>query len=74
MKFLSLLLVVAQAAAAPLQPIADETALLVGRQSTSTRNELETGSPSACPKAILIFARASTEPGNMVSSAMRIIR
>ncbi|KAI8931309.1 hypothetical protein NX059_011651 [Plenodomus lindquistii] len=44
-----------------------ETALEV-RQSTIIRNELETGSSAACPRAILIFARGSTEGGNMVST------
>ncbi|KFH43431.1 Cutinase-like protein [Hapsidospora chrysogenum ATCC 11550] len=34
------------------------------RQST-TRNDLENGSSSRCPDAILIYARGSTEAGNM---------
>ena len=37
------------------------------RQLSSTRNDLERGSSSNCPKVIFIFARASTEIGNMVS-------
>lgn len=49
---------------------------LVERQSATTRNELESGSASACPKAILIYARGSTQAGNMVSKicSMSIIR
>ena len=45
-----------------------EANLLVARQLSSTKRELETGSSSACPRVILIFARASTETGNMVSN------
>ncbi|KAF2847067.1 carbohydrate esterase family 5 protein [Plenodomus tracheiphilus IPT5] len=81
MKFLAISLFTALAAASPIAapgPIAvaepeavavgiSETALEV-RQSTITRTELETGSSSACPKAILIFARGSTESGNMGAS------
>ncbi|KAH7131449.1 cutinase [Dactylonectria estremocensis] len=40
-------------------------ALIEARQSSSSRSELENGSSSACPQAILIFARGSTEAGNM---------
>lgn len=36
------------------------------RQSIN-RNDVESGSSSACPKAAYIFARGTTEPGNMVS-------
>lgn len=38
---------------------------LEARQSTS-ENQLEQGSSSGCPAGILIFARGSTESGNMV--------
>lgn len=71
MKFLAISLFTALAAASPIaapMPVAvtePEPAALQVRQSTTTRNELETGSSSACPKAILIFARGSTEVGNM---------
>lgn len=44
-----------------------EANTLEARQSDITRNELTTGSSSACPKVIFIFARASTEAGNMVN-------
>ena len=41
----------------------------VARQwgGSSTKNDLEQGSSSSCPKVIFIFARASGESGNMVS-------
>jgi cutinase len=42
------------------------------RQST-TRNDLESGSSSRCPEAILIYARGSTEPGNMVSCVLTLL-
>lgn len=37
----------------------------MGGMGGMTRNDLESGS-GTCPKAIFIFARGSTEPGNMV--------
>lgn len=69
MKFLAALaLAVGYVAAIPVDTIAQEEAmLLAARQSTSTRTELESGSSSSCPGVIFIFARASTETGNMVS-------
>ena len=42
------------------------TLRLDARQASATRTELESGSSSACPKAIFIFARGSNEAGNMV--------
>nr|3DCN_A Chain A, Cutinase [Colletotrichum gloeosporioides]3DD5_A Chain A, Cutinase [Colletotrichum gloeosporioides]3DD5_B Chain B, Cutinase [Colletotrichum gloeosporioides]3DD5_C Chain C, Cutinase [Colletotrichum gloeosporioides]3DD5_D Chain D, Cutinase [Colletotrichum gloeosporioides]3DD5_E Chain E, Cutinase [Colletotrichum gloeosporioides]3DD5_F Chain F, Cutinase [Colletotrichum gloeosporioides]3DD5_G Chain G, Cutinase [Colletotrichum gloeosporioides]3DD5_H Chain H, Cutinase [Colletotrichum gl len=48
-------------------------AMAISDPQSSTRNELETGSSSACPKVIYIFARASTEPGNMGISAGPIV-
>lgn len=39
---------------------------LVARQSSNTRNELTTG--GSCPPVIFIWARGSTESGNMVGS------
>lgn len=62
MKSTVLLSILAVAGATPLDT----------RQSTnsSVRNELEDGTSSACPKAIFIFARASREDGNMVSSRL----
>lgn len=38
---------------------------LQGRTLNLIRNDLEDGTPSSCPSAILIYARGSTEPGNM---------
>ncbi|KAI6781740.1 uncharacterized protein J7T54_004906 [Emericellopsis cladophorae] len=84
MKFLAL--TAALAAMATALPIEDsftsveirnadlelETVQLETRQS-STRNELETGSASSCPDAILIYARGSTEPGNMGITAGPIL-
>lgn len=51
---------VAATAAAP-------TKMLEARQSYTSISELETG---ACRPLILIFARGSTQPGNIVSVAV----
>ncbi|KAL9949200.1 hypothetical protein D7B24_008693 [Verticillium nonalfalfae] len=74
MKFLSIVTVLATLAVAlPVEPAAEEAEVLVSRnelavleaRQSSTRSELESGSSSRCPRAILIYARGSTEPGNM---------
>lgn len=39
---------------------------LQGRSLSIFQNDLEKGSDKDCPTAILIYARGSTEPGNMV--------
>jgi hypothetical protein len=58
MKFtLSLASLVAVASAFPV----------VTRDAVTTRTELEDGISSACPKAILIYARGTLQDGNMVS-------
>ncbi|AEO58711.1 carbohydrate esterase family 5 protein [Thermothelomyces thermophilus ATCC 42464] len=70
MKFLSLLTAAGVAAALPTSPAEVSSAgEIEARQLASTRNELENGDSANCPKAIFIFARASTEPGNMGISA-----
>ncbi|KAK0741372.1 cutinase-domain-containing protein [Schizothecium vesticola] len=43
--------------------VADSTRALETRQSSNVRNELQTG--GTCPPVILIWARGSTEEGNM---------
>jgi hypothetical protein len=65
MKFtLSLLACLAAASPIAVPEAIDVEARQLGLSSTET--ELEQGSSSSCPKAILIFARASTETGNLV--------
>ncbi|PVI00313.1 carbohydrate esterase family 5 protein [Periconia macrospinosa] len=60
MKFLALTTLFALGSAIPVEPS------IVHRQAVVTsRTELESGSASACPKVIFIWARGSTEPGNM---------
>ncbi|KAL2127482.1 hypothetical protein VTI74DRAFT_10674 [Chaetomium olivicolor] len=72
MKFLHLLAAAGLVSALPA-PAAVEVeqpaAEIEARQISSIRNDLETGSSSKCPRVIFIFARASTEPGNMGISA-----
>ncbi len=65
MKFLNILAAASLAAGLPTTPVEDSVAI-EARQLSSTRNDLETGSSSNCPRVILIFARGSTESGNMV--------
>ena len=60
MKFLTLSMLASLAAASPIT--------LSARQlGTNTRSDLENGKAGSCPKAIFIFARASSETGNMVT-------
>jgi cutinase len=68
MKFLTLSMITAFAAASPISPAAkfSENEIQARQFGTTTRNELEDGRAGACPEAIFIFARASTESGNMV--------
>jgi cutinase len=66
MKFATTLSVLAGfAAAAPTH--VTEVIELESRQLSTISNDLERGSSSDCPDAILIFARGSTEVGNMVT-------
>jgi cutinase len=49
-------------------PIAEQEApeKLEARQSGLNRNELQESNGAPCPQAIFIYARGSTEAGNMV--------
>jgi cutinase len=71
MKFLSITLLATLATASPIaapEPAFQLSGDLQARQLLSSKSELESGSASACPKAILVFARGSTETGNLVRS------
>ena len=67
MKFTSVLsLFVASAAALPTST--ETLVALEGRQAESiTRDDLSNGAAGDCPGQIFIFARGSTELGNLVS-------
>ncbi|KAJ4290087.1 hypothetical protein N0V88_006593 [Collariella sp. IMI 366227] len=74
MKFLQLLIATAglvaalPAGSAPVEDREVESAEIEARQlGSSTSTDLERGSSSNCPRVILIFARGSTEVGNMGS-------
>lgn len=70
MKYFTLSMMTALAAASPISSAAQFSKNEIqARQfgfGTTTRNELEDGRAGSCPEAIFIFARASTESGNMV--------
>ncbi|CAI4220097.1 unnamed protein product [Parascedosporium putredinis] len=72
MKFLNILslaaAVVYAAPAADPAPV-ELASELEARQLSSTRNDLQNGNSANCPKVILIYARGSTEVGNMGSTA-----
>lgn len=55
------------AATASALPAAQDAALLEARQISSTRNDLKNGNSGSCPGVIFVYARGSTELGNMVS-------
>ncbi|KAF2621183.1 carbohydrate esterase family 5 protein [Macroventuria anomochaeta] len=65
MKFFALTILATLAVASPIVLPESEAIEIQARQLGLSRTELESGSSSACPKAILIFARGSTETGNL---------
>lgn len=69
MKFFAASLFASLAVAAPFavpEPSDAEIEALAARQLLSgSKNELEQGSGSSCPKAIFVFARGTTEQGNL---------
>jgi hypothetical protein len=73
MKFFAVSLLAALAAASPIaapEPNNAELEALVARQLLGgSKDELERGAAGSCPKVILVFARGSTEIGNLVCSA-----
>jgi cutinase len=73
MKYFTVSLLAALVAASPIAvPEIQISGDIEARQLGSSKNELETGSASNCPKAIFIFARGSTETGNLVSSCQSL--
>ncbi|KAK4147354.1 carbohydrate esterase [Dichotomopilus funicola] len=69
MKFLALLTTAGLATALPaVRPNVQERAENAA-QDFASRTDLEDGAAGSCPEVIFIFARASTEPGNMGISA-----
>jgi cutinase len=73
MKFVQILGAAGLAAALPaVTPANDiDMADVMARQwggsiGSSTKNDLQNGNSGSCPSVIFIFARASTERGNMV--------
>jgi hypothetical protein len=67
MKFFAVSLLASLAAATPIAlPEINISGDLEARQLSSSKTELEDGRAGACPRAILVFARGSTETGNLV--------
>jgi cutinase len=65
MKFTAILSFLVASSAA--LPTSNGFVALEGRQAGSiTRNDLSNGAASACPPVIFIYARGSTELGNLV--------
>ncbi|KAL2018089.1 hypothetical protein VTK56DRAFT_1275 [Thermocarpiscus australiensis] len=64
MKFLQIFSLAGLVTALPTLPTEDAVEI-EARQVSSTSNDLENGSSANCPRVILVFARGSTEPGNM---------
>jgi hypothetical protein len=71
MKFpVTLALAAAFASAIPIDAVSERDSHLLTARAYSggdTSTQLDNGSSDACPKVILIFARASTESGNLVN-------
>ncbi|KAL1836386.1 hypothetical protein VTJ49DRAFT_5224 [Mycothermus thermophilus] len=69
MKFFNILSIASLAAALPTTSVSEgehaEAARIMARQLNTIRNDLERGNANDCPRAIFIFARGTTEPGNM---------
>ncbi|KAL4731184.1 hypothetical protein ACLX1H_000145 [Fusarium chlamydosporum] len=71
MKFTAILSFLAASSAA--LPTANTFVALEGRQAGSiTRNDLSNGAASACPPVIFIYARGSTELGNLGTLGPRV--
>lgn len=66
MKILATIFLAASLATALPTELIDRFVEIGTRQTYDTRTDLESGSSSSCPQAIFIFARASTETGNIV--------
>jgi hypothetical protein len=65
MKFFAAAVLASIAAASPVV-ISGANDIEARQFGIGSKNELESGQAGACPKAIMIFARGSTEQGNLV--------
>lgn len=71
MKFIAVSLLVTLAAASPVAVPEIKLSTDLEARQLGSRTELESGRAGSCPRGILIYARGSTESGNLVRAISR---